>query len=251
MKKRIRKLIPLLLALSALSSCAASHFVDPISTPVFTAPLQGEVQGNIDAHDKISIQGACSLPMDFAIDVSRENWSHGLSNDQEGTSVAAGHFWPIDNSSILVLGGFGFGSHRLSNLSGYSSMNASQKLSYTGNNDFRDYFLQLSYSHTLSNAPLRCDIGVASRFIYLDQYNFYQSELEWTVESNSNVNSDSSLSIYTNPRQSTQLDFAGFFTVGIEHIQLYLQLLVQLPLASYTDDPVDVLMASCGLKVAF
>ncbi len=233
-------------ALLLLSSCTSNYFADPIVTPIFSAPWQGEIQGNIDVH-KLSLEGAYSLPLNLAIAASRESWGSGLANDQEMTSFAAGRFWYWGSSSALVLAGFGFGSHRISNALTSTGYNAAQVESLTGINDFRRYFLQFSVSRDVFPGPFKFSVGAAARVNFLDQFRFYESAVQWYTIGPP----DSNLVVTSSPHRSWQLDLAGFISAGFEYVQIYGQLNLQLPFADNPDYPLDIPLASAGVRFSF
>ncbi|HWF44759.1 MAG TPA: hypothetical protein VG537_08970, partial [Candidatus Kapabacteria bacterium] len=174
-----------------LSSCGTTYFVDPVSTPVFTAAGQGYIQGSLATHTKLFLEGAYALPFNYTVVLTRENFAHGLDNDQSLTSFAFGHFWPNrdSTSSFQVLAGFGTGSHRIGPNAYYTpnpgsfamaprafpskstdtTTSSSLEWLLTGNSDFRKYFIQAIEAFRESYGTL----GVAVRLSYLDQYHYY------------------------------------------------------------------------------
>jgi hypothetical protein len=254
----------LILACGALTSCATSYFVDPVATPVFTTPWQGEVQGSIASHNKIYLEGACALPFNIAIVATRENWAHGLDNDQEMTSLALGHFWPsIDSEqTILAFAGFGAGFHRTGpnfsyNFSGpplqapsVQTLQAVHEIvsqTLTGSSDFRKYFVEFEYAYSPGKNG---SFGLASRLEYLDQYRFDQT-IDQRI-SDSTITRDTTFTLDNTPKHTLSLDLVAFGSIGISFLQLYGQLLVSLPLHGiYGNWDWDVFVATAGIRVLF
>jgi hypothetical protein len=255
MKRCNRKLFLILLTFSGFSSCGA-YFVDPVATPVFTAPWQGNVQINTTTDKKFYFEGAASLPFNLALVASRGFWGHNLINDQEMTSIALGKFWPINNISLLALGGVGEGSQRTG--PGYLTHtfeNIYDLLLLDGNSDFRKYFIEFEFARSDSiqlkwfpGLSETNSYGIATRLEYLNLYRFNQTTKEWSDAPTAHPN-DTTYSIDNAPEHALGLDLVAFVSVGISFVQLYEQFLVRLPISGYVN--MDGLVSTAGLRIAF
>src|ERR1035437_10663531 len=132
-----------------LSSCTTNYFVDPIPTPVFTKPFEGNINAVATWDNKLYFEGSYSLPGDIAVVASRQFWSRGLDKDQEMTSIAAGKFWSLNGVSVLALGGYGAGSHRTGpDYITHMPFNVFYDKSIEGSSDFRNYLVELEIAQT-------------------------------------------------------------------------------------------------------
>ncbi|MDP4199968.1 MAG: hypothetical protein Q8922_08240 [Bacteroidota bacterium] len=243
--------IPILL-LAGLSSCVTNYFVDPVPTPVFTAPWQGSVQANLSSHGKLFFEAAGSLPSNLVVVASRESWGHDLINDQEMTSIGFGQFRVRDHLTLLALGGFGAGSQRTGPNYLARLFNVPARL-VDGSSDFHKYFLEVEGATTDSinlfgsaNPVLTSSLGFGGRIEYLDRYRFNQT----SRVAPSTGYSDTSVTIEKDPKHSLHLDLVSFVSVGISFVQLYGQILLCFPLSGYREY-LDFFVATAGVRLAF
>jgi hypothetical protein len=257
-----------------LSSCTPNYFVDPIPTPAFTEPGQFEATGYLAVHNKMYLEAAYSLPSNYAVLASRESWSRGFNNDQEMTTIAAGHFWvaPGKDETLLVLAGFGVGSHRIG--PDYSYYNNTQpplaapsdtfrhnepffgRYALEGTNDFRRYFssfaltwLDTSYYFGSSYPTVSSSIGIAARLEFVDHYHYALISRPWP-DTILNRTIDSTTIIDNAPKHTLSFGVATFFTVGIGFLQLYGQAQMAAPIAGYSEYW-DLFTAAAGIRISF
>jgi hypothetical protein len=231
-----------------------NYFVDPISTPIFTASGQGELQVNYTSHAKFYVEGAYALPYHLAIIAKHTSWQHNLANDQSMTSISAGKFWtPVNGVMFLLLGGFGAGSQRFGPNYQLPDYGSSYETSLDGGSDFRKYFIEGVFAKRDSffvfgeaSPPLVNSWGIAARVEYLDQYRFNQI-------AHTQASYDPTIPEFTfsnEPQHTTALDGALFMAFGMGFVELYGQVRLRAPFPDRADY-VDLQGLTCGLRFSF
>jgi hypothetical protein len=201
----------------------------------------------------LSYEGALSLPLNYTVIASHEPWIRGLKSDQMLSSIALGYFWPQSDVTYMILGGYGWGSHRVGpDYRIHNPFNDNFGTSYTGHSDFRKYFLQgnitmLSYSGMLDSSLASSSLGFAGRLEYLDRHLYSLSSTPY-----GNTLDSAATTIDLEPKRSIGFDIVMFGSIGIEYAQLYAQLLVRLPKIQDTgESDLTGFVFATGFRLAF